>query len=108
MRGAPPRTRLTKFDLHTLYAVTAKNWSAEESVAYVRIVWRESTGNPWCTNPRSSSAGLYGFLSSTRAKYGVTLESPLSEQSDAFLRYCTNRYGSVSNAWAHHRRKGWF
>lgn len=102
----------TKPQLHKLYAETCAKygytWSQSESEAYVKIVWKESTGNPNCTTSRSSSAGLYGFLRGTRKAYGVSLSDPHVRQSKAFLEYCRKRYGSVSQALSFHRRRGYY
>lgn len=102
----------TKPELHKLYAETCTKygykWSKPESEAYVKIVWKESTGNPNCTTSRSSSAGLYGFLRGTRKAYKVSLRDPHVVQSRAFIQYCIRRYGSMTKALAHHRKKGYY
>lgn len=98
--------------MHKLYSDTCKKygfkWSAAESEAFVRIVMKESGGNPNATTSRSSSAGLFGFLKSTRKKYGVSLSDPLEKQAQAFVRYCHDRYGSIERALDFHRNHRWY
>lgn len=112
--GAAPRQswRYSKKDLHTLYAKTCSKydlkWSPSESEAFVKIVLKESGGDPKATTSRSSSAGLFGFLRGTRRAYRVTLSHPHEEQAYAFVLYCQRRYGSILGAYRHHRRNSWY
>lgn len=40
-------------------------WSDWDAGTALAIIWRESHGNPWAKNPRSSAAGLFQILGST-------------------------------------------
>lgn len=110
-RSATP-AKYSRQALHRLYAETCSlysiRWSKAESEAFVKVVWKESRGNPGMRNSRSSSAGLFGFLRGTRQQYQVKLTDTHHFQAEKFLLYCQRRYGSVQGAMAHHRKRGWY
>ena len=72
------------------------------------IIWRESTNDVLCRTRKSSSFGLAGFLDSTwRSTRIAKTRCPVC-QLRAFLRYVHARFGTVSRAYAFHRRHGYY
>lgn len=82
-------------------AMSQHNWSGPEWDALVDLIERESGWNPDAQNPTSSAGGLFQFLDSTRANYGITQDSPLQDQIRAGLQYIADRYQTPSRALSH-------
>lgn len=78
-----------------------RGWSGSEWDALEGLIQRESGWNPNAKNPTSSAAGLFQFLDSTRKNYGISIDSPLTAQIEAGLRYIADRYKSPSAALQH-------
>ena len=74
------------------------DWGDAEVDAAVEICWLESEFYPYCTNELSTSFGLFGFLDSTRANYGITKDDDQLTQTRAFVRYVRDRYGTPTDA----------
>lgn len=72
------------------------------------LVQKESSWNPKADNPTSSAYGLFQFLSSTRAAYGIDLASSVYDQVVAGAQYIKDRYGSPANALAFHNANNWY
>ncbi|WP_165789604.1 transglycosylase SLT domain-containing protein [Paenibacillus sp. GM2FR] len=71
---------------------------------------RESSFNPAAKNSKSSAAGLFQFLNSTRKNYGgssVNWEDPY-QQSLKGLQYIKDRYGNPVKALEHWDKKKWY
>ncbi len=83
-------------------------WNKRDHEAMVKIIWKESSFDPNCTTSLSSSAGLMGFLDSTRRRYGITRKSPLDLQVGAGWAYCYRRYKRPIFALTFHRMKGYY
>lgn len=76
----------------------------------LELVARESSFNPNAKNPKSSAAGLFQFLNSTRENYGgnsVNWSDPY-QQAVAGLQYIKDRYGTPEKALQHWDDKGWY
>lgn len=72
------------------------------------LVTQESGWNPRADNPTSTAYGLFQFLDSTRANYGLPLHANPRRQVRAGLDYVADRYGSPEAAWNFHQREGWY
>ena len=75
------------------------------------IIMRESRGIPTARNPRSTAFGLGQLLIGNRIRYlgadnAWSIDCGL--QYKAFMRYVTERYGTLSNALAFHNSHGWY
>lgn len=65
-----------------------------------QLIYHESSWNPYADNPTSSAYGLFQFLNSTRANYGIGLNASIADQIRTGLQYIMDRYGDPNNAWA--------
>jgi SLT domain-containing protein len=59
-------------------------------------------------NPTSTAYGMFQFLNSTWAGYGVGKTSDPRLQTVAGLRYIASKYGTPANAWAFHLAHNWY
>lgn len=82
-------------------AAAKRGWTGAQWNALADLVQRESGWNPNAKNPTSTAAGLFQFLDSTRANYGISRTSPLQAQIDAGLRYIADRYKTPQAALTH-------
>ena len=71
---------------------------------------RESGGNPYASNRRSSAFGLGQLTRPNRIRYlGDDHDSTdCDKQLRAFRAYVADTYGSATAAWAFMRAKGWY
>lgn len=76
--------------------------------ALVRLIQKESSWNPTADNPTSTAFGLFQFLDSTRAAYGIGMTTNPRTQAVAGLNYIQDRYGSPAAALAFHNRNNWY
>lgn len=65
-----------------------------------QLIYHESSWNPYADNPTSSAYGLFQFLNSTRANYGIGLNASIADQIRAGLQYIMDRYNNPDHAWA--------
>lgn len=65
-----------------------------------QLISHESSWNPYADNPTSSAYGLFQFLNSTRANYGITTNASIADQIRTGLQYIQDRYQNPNNAWA--------
>jgi len=72
------------------------------------LISKESSWNPKADNPTSTAYGLFQFLDSTRAAYGLSKNASPAEQAAAGARYIADRYGSPIAALAFHNRNNWY
>ena len=79
----------------------SRGWSGGEWNALKDLVQRESGWKPTAANPTSSAYGLFQFLDSTRANYGLAKNASVEQQIDAGLRYISDRYKTPSGALNH-------
>lgn len=76
--------------------------------ASVRLLMQESGFRNTAQNPTSTAYGMFQFLDSTWAGYGVPKTSDPTLQSIAGGRYLKARYGDPLGAWAHERAFNWY
>jgi hypothetical protein len=74
------------------------------------IILRESGGNPYADNPRSTAFGLGQLLEGNRRAFlGADYDSvDCDKQYSAFRQYVMGRYGSFSAAWAFWQAHHWY
>jgi hypothetical protein len=77
-------------------------WDDTQVMAMTRLCWRESRYNPMLQNPNSTAFGLYQFLDSTWADYGIQKTTDPLLQTIAAVRYIKSRYGTPKDALAFH------
>jgi hypothetical protein len=82
--------------------------SGAEWQALVNLLMRESGFQNTVKNPTSSAYGMFQFLDSTWAGYGIPKTSDPFLQSLAGEAYIANRYGDPLKAWAHETSAGWY
>ena len=80
----------------------------EDAYAITRIVDRESDGNLFMRNKRSSSAGLSGFLSSTWKDVGIKKTWCPHCQIRAMILYIKSRYKTPKRALQFHLSRGYY
>jgi TP901 family phage tail tape measure protein len=83
----------------------AKGFGPEQWNPLARLIQNESSWNPNAQNPGSTAFGLYQFLDSTWSGTGIAKSSDPGVQTEAGLRYITNRYGTPAKALAFWNRK---
>jgi hypothetical protein len=79
-----------------------------EHAALMRIIQKESSGNPTAQNPSSTAYGLFQFLNSTWGSVGGYKTSNPALQTEFGLRYIKSRYGTPSKALAFHESHNWY
>lgn len=65
-----------------------------------QLIYHESSWNPYADNPTSSAYGLFQFLNSTRANYGIGMNASIADQIRTGLQYIWDRYQNPNNAWS--------
>ncbi|MGH3500932.1 MAG: transglycosylase SLT domain-containing protein, partial [Nocardioidaceae bacterium] len=81
-------------------AASMFGWTGAQWQALKALVQHESGWNSAADNPTSSAHGLFQFLSSTRAAYGIPLSNNAQTQAPAGLSYISDRYGTPAAAWS--------
>ena len=95
---AQPAQGITKsIDHYKLYA-HSRIINYEQYKCLSRIIYKESRWNPQAKN------GSHFGLGQMRSQHYRTLDA--YRQIDATIKYITNRYGSMCNAWRFHERVG--
>ena len=95
---AQPAQAMTKsIDHYKLYA-HSKIINYEQYKCLSKIIYKESRWNPQARN------GSHYGLGQMRSEHYRTLDP--YRQIDATIKYITNRYGSMCNAWRFHERVG--
>lgn len=90
-------------------AAAAYGWgSGPEWTALASVIMRESGFRNTAQNPTSTAYGMFQFLDSTWASYGVAKTSDPGGQATAGLRYIASRYGDPIGALAHENAYGWY
>lgn len=84
-------------------------WTTEDYTAWLMIVKRESSFNPYAVNKKSGATGLCQALPGKKmAKYGKDWRTNYKTQ----LRWCRDyikaRYGTPQKAWAFWQSHHWF
>jgi hypothetical protein len=95
---AQPAQAMTKsIDHYKLYA-HSRIINYEQYKCLSKIIYKESRWNPQAKN------GSHFGLGQMRSQHYRTLDP--YRQIDATIKYITNRYGSMCNAWRFHERVG--
>jgi hypothetical protein len=95
---AQPAQAMTKsIDHYKLYA-HSRIINYEQYKCLSKIIYKESRWNPQAKN------GSHFGLGQMRSEHYRTLDA--YRQIDATIKYITNRYGSMCNAWRFHERVG--
>ena len=84
-------------------------WTTEDYTAWLMIVKRESSFNPYAVNKKSGATGLCQALPGKKmAKYGKDWQTNYKTQ----LRWCRDyikaRYGTPQKAWAFWQSHHWY
>ncbi|MGH3424362.1 MAG: transglycosylase SLT domain-containing protein, partial [Nocardioidaceae bacterium] len=89
-------------------AAAGRGWTGGQWQALYQLLMSESGFDPHADNPKSSAHGIFQFLDSTRASYGIPFDAPISAQTRAGLDYVGNRYTTPAHAWAFKQAHGWY
>jgi hypothetical protein len=75
----------------------------------LRNLWQsESHFNPHALNMGSKAYGIAQFLPVTWENYKLEKTSVAAKQIEYGLHYIQVRYGNACNAWAFHKKHGWY
>lgn len=84
-------------------------WSNDDYIAWLMIVKRESSFNPYAINKKSKATGLCQALPGNKmASHGKDWRSNYKTQLKWCRDYIKNRYGSPSQAWNFWQSHHWF
>lgn len=72
------------------------------------LISHESSWNPNAQNPNSTAYGLFQFLNSTWAGYGIPKTSDPRLQAEAGMRYIASRYGNPLGAKSFWQTHHWY
>lgn len=91
---------------------TSKGWSTAEIADWMKIIGKESGGNPKAYNSSSGAALIGQFLPMNYGKYGPgsnPADNPtIAQQVESMGEYIADRYGTPSAAWQHELSYGWY
>jgi hypothetical protein len=98
---------VTSGDLSAL--ATQHGWDASQIADWVKVITRESGGNPTATNPSSGAYGIAQGIDgpSWYAAHGGDATT-VTGQLTAMANYISQRYGTPAAAWAHEQSAGWY
>ena len=85
-----------------------RGWVGAQWDNLYALVMRESGFNNLAQNPTSTAYGMFQFLDSTWASYGVPKTSAPMGQTIAGLNYIASRYGTPIGAMGHENQFGWY
>lgn len=105
--GVPSSRAANEAIVNAIWAGYGWNAGAEWD-ATVHLLMQESGFNNTAQNPTSTAYGMFQFLDTTWAGYGVPKTSDPTAQSIAGGRYLKSRYGDPLGAWAHERAFNWY
>lgn len=83
-------------------------WTGAEWAATIPLLMQESGFNNVAQNPTSTAYGMFQFLNSTWAGYGIPKTSDPQLQAVAGGRYIKARYGDPIHALAHEHAFNWY
>lgn len=90
-------------------AAAKRGWGAgPQWDALYKLVMKESGFRNTAQNPTSTAFGMFQFLNSTWAGYGIPKTAEPNAQAEAGMRYIQARYGSPLGALAFHRSHNWY
>ena len=88
---------------------TEYGWTTEDYTAWLMIVKRESSFNPYAVNKKSGATGLCQALPGKKmAKYGKDWRTNYKTQARWCRDYIKNRYGTPQQAWNFWQKHHWF
>lgn len=87
---------------------TTATFGKDQVPAMLAIVQKESGFNNKAQNKHSTAYGMYQFLDSTWAGYGVAKTADPIQQTEAAMAYIKSRYGTPKNALRFHQQHGWY
>ena len=88
---------------------TEYGWTTEDYTAWLMIVKRESSFNPYAVNKKSKATGLCQALPGKKmAKYGKDWRTNYKTQLRWCRDYIKNRYGTPQQAWNFWQKHHWF
>jgi len=84
-------------------------WSNDDYIAWLMIVKRESSFNPYAKNKKSGATGLCQALPGKKmASYGKDWRTNYKTQLRWCRDYIKNRYKTPSNAWSFWQSHHWY
>lgn len=84
-------------------------WSNDDYIAWLMIVKRESSFNPYAINKKSKATGLCQALPGKKmASHGKDWRTNYKTQLKWCRDYIKNRYKTPSNAWNFWQKHHWF
>ena len=93
--------------LHQL--VREYGWSEEDYYAWIMIVKRESSFNPYAVNKKSKATGICQALPASKMRtHGTDYLTNYKTQARWCRDYIKNRYGNPQNAWNFWQKHHWF
>lgn len=107
--GSAPNVvgQVQKQDLGPIAA--SHGWSLSDVEDWMKLIDKESSGNPKAINPSSGAAGIAQFINgfSEYAQYGGNANT-VNGQLISMGNYIKQRYGTPSAAWAHEVQYNWY
>lgn len=76
-----------------------------ELPALEKLVFKESSFNPWAVNPTSGACGLFQALPCKKMKCDL---GDSVCQAKWGMSYLKKRYGTPTVAWEYHKQHGWY
>ena len=84
-------------------------WTTEDYTAWLMIVKRESSFNPYAINKKSKATGLCQALPGKKmASHGKDWRTNYKTQAKWCRDYIKNRYGTPQQAWNFWQKHHWF
>lgn len=95
---------------HYMNALNAEyGWSNDDYIAWLMIVKRESSFNPYAINKKSKATGLCQALPGKKmASHGKDWRTNYKTQLRWCRDYIKNRYGTPKKAWSFWQSHHWF
>jgi len=97
--GGIPGSRAGNAEIVRQVFASMFGWTGAEWDAATRLIMGESGFNNLAQNPTSTAFGMFQFLNSTWAGYGIPKTADPTQQAIAGGRYIRVRYGSPLGAW---------
>lgn len=89
----------------------AKEYGWGEGEQWEALSWIIEKESGWridAQNPRSTAYSLFQFLDQTWKSYGCVKNNDIENVTRCGIKYIQKRYGTATEAKAHHLRKGWY
>lgn len=105
--GVPSSRAANEAIVNAIWAGYGWNSGAEWD-ATIKLLMQESGFNNTAQNPTSTAYGMFQFLDTTWAGYGIPKTSDPTQQTIAGGRYLKSRYGDPLGAEAHEKAFNWY